>query len=132
MISGGNATVYVSDISRAVKFYSQALGFKVLQQYNDRWALIDAGSGLLIGLHLITSKDSHHQPGHEGSISIGFNAEAKLEDVIVTLKDRGVEFRSNIVDSPESPVRLAFFGDQDGNELYLIEDKLDRNADVLK
>lgn len=37
------------------------------------------------------------------------------------LKKRGVVFESDVVD--DDPVKLAFFGDPDDNELYLCEYK---------
>ena len=84
----------------------------------NEWAEIEAGN-FKIGLH----KASEHgpKPGTSGSISIGFNVTEPIEKVVATLKDKGVQFRGPIADN--DPVKLAFFGDPDGNSLYLCESK---------
>lgn len=132
MIQGGTPTIYVSDMDRAIAFYTKTLGLRLLEREDDDWASIDAGDGLVLGL----------QPGGDnggrevgkggrdvgngaraggGSISIGFNVTAPLEEVIAELKQRGVEFRGPIQGQQDVPIRLAFFGDPDGNALYLCE-----------
>jgi len=40
MITGGNATVYVSDMDRAVSFYVNVLGLKLGQRFGNHWAEI--------------------------------------------------------------------------------------------
>src|SRR5713101_6395731 len=49
MFSGGNVTVYVSNMDRAVRFYSETLGLKLAYRFGDHWASIEAGTGLTIG-----------------------------------------------------------------------------------
>ena len=51
MITGGNATVYVSDMDRAVDFYVNLLGLKLGQRFGNHWAQIEVGQSLVIGLH---------------------------------------------------------------------------------
>ena len=43
MISGGNATVYVSNMDAAVRFYTEDLGLKLTNRFGDHWATIEAG-----------------------------------------------------------------------------------------
>jgi hypothetical protein len=50
-IRGGNASVYISDMDRAVAFYTEALGLPLRTRIGGEWAEIDAGDGLVIGLH---------------------------------------------------------------------------------
>ena len=50
MIQGGNATIYVSDMDRAVGFYTSTLGLKLQFRAGNHWAQVDAGKGLQIGL----------------------------------------------------------------------------------
>ena len=45
MFSGGNVTVYVSNMDRAVRFYSDTLGLKLAYRFGDHWASIEAGTG---------------------------------------------------------------------------------------
>ena len=51
MFSGGNVTVYVSNMDKAVRFYSETLGLKLAYRFGDHWASVEAGKGLTIGLH---------------------------------------------------------------------------------
>lgn len=116
MIQGGTPTIYVRDMDRAVTFYTRTLGLKLLERQDDDWASIDAGDGLVLGLQ----PGNGPRPGG-GSIAIGFNVTEPLEEVIATLERRGVSFQGAVQGRAEVPVRLAFFGDPDGNALYLCE-----------
>ncbi|HWR82722.1 MAG TPA: VOC family protein [Candidatus Deferrimicrobium sp.] len=113
------AVVFVSDIDRAVQFYTETLGLKLQFRAEDKWAEVDAGSGFTLGLHLAGSDSA--KPGERGAISVGLNARKPLDQVVATLRSRGVIFRGPIQEDP--PVRLAFFNDPDGNDLHLWESK---------
>ena len=43
MISGGNATVYVSDMDTAVRFYTETLGLTLTNRFGNHWATLEAG-----------------------------------------------------------------------------------------
>ena len=119
MIRGGVATVYVSDLDRAVEFYTGVLELRLHVRAGDHWAAIDAGDGFLIGLH---PKSEHGpEPGARGAISVGLNVTDSLDAVVARLEAHGVRFRGPIQGDPAAPIRLAFFGDPDGNDLYLCE-----------
>jgi catechol 2,3-dioxygenase-like lactoylglutathione lyase family enzyme len=120
MISGITATVFVSNMDRAVDFYSKTLEMKLAGRWGDHYASIDIGRGAAIGLHPEESAKSP-KPGTPGSIQLGLAVDRPLEQVIADLKPKGVNFRGPIID--DGAVRLAFFGDPDGNELYLCEVK---------
>jgi catechol 2,3-dioxygenase-like lactoylglutathione lyase family enzyme len=120
MLQGITATIYVSDMDRAVDFYTKTLGLPLAGRWGDEYAGIDLGKGLAIGLHPARSPHSP-KPGSRGAIQIGFAVDKPLDDVVKDLQSRGVVFRGPVVDDVQ--VRLAFFGDPDGNDLYLIEVK---------
>lgn len=126
MIRGGNSTVWVSDMDRAIRFYTETLGLKLRLRRQDRWATIDAGDGNLVGLH--PSREGTMAAGQRGSICVGFEVSEPLEEVVATLESRGVRFEGGIREDedPEVLVRIAPFTDLDGNELYLFEYKADR------
>lgn len=124
MFSGGNATVFVSDLELAVKFYTETLGLPLKERFENDWAAVRAGA-LIIGLHPLA--DFGPRAGLVGSVAIGLDVTEPLEDVVDELTHRGVEFVGPIVEDPFSPVRLAFFKDLDGNELYLIEGGVDQD-----
>lgn len=120
MLQGITATVYVSDMDRAVEFYTKTLGLPLAGRWGDEYAGIDLGKGIAIGLHPARSPHSP-KPGSGGSIQIGFAVDGPLDGVVKDLQSRGVAFRGPIVDDVQ--VRLAFFADPDGNPLYLTEVK---------
>lgn len=117
MISGGSATIYVADMDRAVEFYTETLGLKLHDRFENEWAAVDAGNGFLIGLHPTT--EDGPEPGQAGSIQVGLFVDQPLEEVHETFFRRGVRFQGPIVN--DRAVRLAYFTDPDGNQLYLCE-----------
>jgi predicted enzyme related to lactoylglutathione lyase len=117
MINGGNATIFVSDLNRAVKFYTETLELKLRYQAEDKWAEVDAGNGLVLGLH--PAGPQSVTPGTRGAISIGFVVTKSLDEVVHSLTERGVTFHGPLTE--DGTVRLAFFADPDGNDLYLCE-----------
>src|SRR4051794_30251612 len=62
-----NVTVMVSDIERAVQFYTEALGLPLKTRAGDEWAEVQA-PGLTIALH--PASQYGPQPGQAGSLSI--------------------------------------------------------------
>ena len=80
MITDGNATVYVSDMDRAVSFYVNVLGLKLGQRFGNHWAEIKAGENLVIGLH--TKSVKAPPPGTSGAISIGLTIDEPIDQVV--------------------------------------------------
>jgi len=119
MITGGNATVYVSDMDRAVAFYVGTLGLALRSRAGHHWAEVAAGADLVIGLHPQSEKSP--APGASGAILIGFNIDEPMADAVERLTQKGVQFRGPIVNDEEAGIALAFFGDPDGNDLYLCQ-----------
>jgi catechol 2,3-dioxygenase-like lactoylglutathione lyase family enzyme len=117
MFSSGNVTIYVTNMDRAVKFYSETLGLKLAYRFGDHWASVELGKGLTIGLHP-TSGDVAVSPSKNGP-SIGLELEGTLEEAMKTLSARGVVF-DGIVGEGKSG-KFAHFHDPDGNALYLAE-----------
>ena len=117
VISGGNATIYVADMDASVTFYSETLGLRLAFRAGDHWATIDAGNGFQLGLH----PASEHQPapGTAGGVTVGLAVDQPIEQVVSTLRKRGVSFQGPIID--EGMLKLAFFTDPDGNAFYLAE-----------
>ena len=118
MIDNGNATVFVSDMSRAVEFYTKVLGMKLRMRAGDHWAEVQAGD-LIIGLH--PAGPESPKPGTPGAVQIGLTVTKPLDEAVDELTRRGVAFHGPVVDDEQ--VRLAFFADPDGNVSYLCEIK---------
>lgn len=103
----------VQNMDRAVKFYTEKLGFPLKVRFGDNWAEVDAGS-ISIGLH---PTEDGAPVSSEGGATVSF-AVSDLESVISVLKSRGVE-----VGEVRNPPRgkFAMVKDSEGNYLHMIE-----------
>jgi catechol 2,3-dioxygenase-like lactoylglutathione lyase family enzyme len=117
VITSGLATVVVADVPRAIKFYVEVLGFKLRAHPAPAWAEIDTAGGLVLGLH--AAGEHGPKPGASGSISLGFEVNQPIAEVVAVLENRGVKFHGPVRD--DGQVLLAFFSDPDGTALYLAE-----------
>ena len=117
MITGGNATVFVSNMDRAVQFYTQVLGLKLTNRFGDHWATVDAGKGLTIGLHPASPK--YPAPGTKGGMMLGMEVDGAIDQVVATLVKKGVQFKDSVVRSEAG--NFVHLEDPDGNEIYLWE-----------
>lgn len=117
LIEGGSPTLFVRDMNRAVRFYNETLGLRIAYRAADHFCMIDAGAGLQIGLHPPARNAA--QPGTRGSIQVGLNVTRPIQEVVDELTSRGVNFHGPVED--DGAVKLAFFNDPDGNDLYLCE-----------
>ncbi|MBX2911920.1 MAG: VOC family protein [Cyclobacteriaceae bacterium] len=109
-IQGGNVTVMVANMDRAIKFYTETLGLKLANRYGDHWADIEA-PGIAIGLYPTAS---HANKGD--NLQIGLKV-PDLDKAISMLERKGLHFNIH----NDGQVRLAFFTDPDGNTLYLAQ-----------
>jgi len=116
MVSGGNATVFVSNMDSAVLFYTETLGLKLTNRFGDNWATVQAGKGLTIGLHPASPK--YPAPGTKGSMILGLEIDEPIAAVISRLSEKGVRFGPVTRDEPGAFVHLE---DPDGNEIYFWE-----------
>ena len=105
MISGGNATVYVSNLDAAIQFYTERLGLKLTNRVGQQWATVQTGpsywttdevlAGLTIGLHPHSPK--YPAPGTAGGIGFGFETYEPIDEVAAHLIERGVRVDPEIV-----------------------------------
>jgi catechol 2,3-dioxygenase-like lactoylglutathione lyase family enzyme len=117
MISGGNATIFVSNMDRAVDFYTRILGLRLSNRFGDNWATVEAGKGLTIGLHPASPK--HPAPGTKGATMIGLEIDEPIDGLIARLSEQGVPIKGSV--TRDEPGNFAHFEDPDGNEIYLWE-----------
>ncbi|HEX3745285.1 MAG TPA: VOC family protein [Bryobacteraceae bacterium] len=117
MITGGNATVFVSNMDRAVQFYIEVLGLKLTNRFGDNWATVEAGKGLTIGLHPASSK--YPAPGTKGGIMLGLEIEGAIDQAVASLSRKGVQFKDPVVKTEAG--NFVHLEDPDGNEIYLWE-----------
>jgi lactoylglutathione lyase len=123
-------TVSVSNLDRALKFYRDLLGFKVLRQESPEEGVtahfLDVGNDHTLRL---LSFDSATKPGNwipddlqTGLRHLGF----KVRDVDATtarFKQAGVHFTLDPLDATGG-VRIAFFEDPDGTLLEIVQNEL--------
>jgi len=117
MISGGNATVFVSNMDRAVEFYTKSLGMKLTNRFGDHWATVEAGKGLTIGLHPASPK--YPAPGTKGGMMLGLEIDEPIDRVVSRLSEKGVQMKGSVV--REEAGNFVHLEDPDGNEIYLWE-----------
>src|ERR1700704_3284775 len=113
MFRSGNVTLYVKNMDRAVRFYTETLGLKLAYRFGDHWASVELGKGLTIGLHPASGGIEPSSP--KGGPSIGLELEGTLEDAMKTLGGRGVDFLGVLHEGKAG--RFAHFHDPDGNLL---------------
>jgi predicted enzyme related to lactoylglutathione lyase len=117
MISGGNATVFVSNMDHSVRFYTEVLDLKLTNRFGDHWATVEAGKGLTIGLHPASPK--YPAPGTKGSTMLGLEIDEPIAGVVARLGEKGVRFKGSVV--PDRSGNFVHLEDPDGNEIYLWE-----------
>lgn len=117
-ICGGNVSVYVSDMDRAVDFYTSRLGLRLRTRIQNEWAEVDAGLGLILGLHPARPPETV-SPGTAGAINIELAVTKPLEEVVAELSARGVRFSTPIQSFPA--VKLISLLDPDGNTILLAQ-----------
>lgn len=111
-INSSRVNVMVSDMDKSIDFYTNTLGLKLLNQYGQHYAEIQAPD-LLIGLH---PKNENTLVGN--NISIGFGVK-EFDTVIEALKLKGIKFSVEV----DGWIRLAYFKDLDNNSLFFAENK---------
>ena len=114
MIKGGNVTVFVTDVSKAVQFYTKVLGLKLLKRHTKHWATLSAGSGLIVGLH--EKSPNHPQPGTKGAVILGLQVPGSLRTELERLESLKVHVERSGVDDIG---KFAYIHDPDGNPLYV-------------
>lgn len=97
MIRGGNAVLFVSDISTAIRFYVETLGMKLVEE-SRKAMVVDAGEGFRFSLEVGTARGA-----------LVFHPKIPLLEAIEILGNRGIAFDET-----------GRFHDPDGNKLQLV------------
>lgn len=114
----GQIAVTVHDIDRAVTFYRDTLGLKLLFQAPPKMAFFDCG-----GVRLMLAVPEEAEFDHPGSVLY-----YKVDDIQATwatLRDRGADLRSEphfLARMPDHDLWMAFFRDTEGNTLALMSE----------
>src|SRR5688572_7274223 len=114
LLSGGHAIVYVSDMDAAIRFYTDTLGLKLTNRFENHFATAEVGRSLVLGIHPRTPNTP--VPGTKGSVTLGLVVDEPLDTVVTRLAQRGVRLnnRSELAQSVD-------IEDLDGNVITLWE-----------
>jgi catechol 2,3-dioxygenase-like lactoylglutathione lyase family enzyme len=121
----GQIACTVADVPRAVAFYRDAMGLKLLFEAPPGLAFFECG-----GIRLMLSQpEGDFKPGGSSAV-IYF----RISDIMATqqaLKSRGVPFVDEphlIAKMPDHELWMCFFKDPDGHTLALMEERRDGAA----
>jgi catechol 2,3-dioxygenase-like lactoylglutathione lyase family enzyme len=115
-VASGNVTVYISNMDRAVRFYTEVLGLKLAYRFGDHWASVESGQGLTIGLHPASGE---MPAGRKGSMAIGLELTGSIEDAMKKLGAKGLAFQEVVNEGKAG--KFVGLEDPEGNMLYLAE-----------
>jgi len=101
---------YVTDMDRAIKFYTEVLALPLKVRFENHWAEVDAGP-ITIGLHPTDS------PPKQGGGTISCNVK-DLESFVKEIKSKGAKVGK--IQSPERG-KFVMVSDPDGNEIHVVE-----------
>jgi predicted enzyme related to lactoylglutathione lyase len=106
------------DVARAVSFYRDTLGLKLLFEAPPQMAFFDCG-----GIRLMVGVPTEPEFDHPGSI-LYFRVD-DIRSAHATFQERGVTFRSEphlVAKMPDHELWMAFFHDSEGNTLALMSE----------
>lgn len=115
----GQIAMNASDIPRAVRFYRDALGMRLLFEVPPKMAFFDCA-----GVRLMLSLPENAEYDHPGSV-LYFRVD-DIAQAHATLKERGVTFSDEphlIARMPDHELWMTFFKDTEGNTLALMAEK---------
>lgn len=110
-------TIFVADMDRAVKFYSEVLGCKLEMRFGNEWAQLKT-DGATLGLHPASAENP---AGVKGSIQLGIEVKDSIRDRVDQMTSKGVKFIGPVRD--DGQILFANFTDPDGNPMYLAQQK---------
>ena len=113
----GYANIYVSDIERAVRFYRDILGLKLLMRDDSFGYAGFDGVSIRIGISVVRPGTDNFTDLVGGQTGIACTAPA-IDPIFDALRNQGVQFPLEPADQPWGG-RLALFSDPDGNVFYL-------------
>ena len=118
----GHILVRVLDLDRSKKFYTEVLGFKILEEDPEHGGTFLALEGQSHAIDLFQVKDAdaalRQTPGVRGLGHIAFRveSEADLKEAYASLQQHGVEITRTIDHVSQKSI---YFNDPDGNTLEI-------------
>ncbi len=104
---------WTADMDRAVGFYADVLGLRLVRRDGESWAVFDAG-GRMFALHGALEG----RPVQPGGATAVFSVD-DLDRARALLEEKGIEFGHE--GDVQGYARFASFHDPDGNTVQIIE-----------
>lgn len=114
-ISFKNLVVFVTDLSKARKFYSDLLGLPIAGQ-SEMLIEFFPGAATTLGVSLALHEDARCLVGRHTGITLKVE---KIVELCETLKNGGVNFVEPLESSPWG--KMAVIQDFDGNMIALVD-----------
>jgi catechol 2,3-dioxygenase-like lactoylglutathione lyase family enzyme len=128
----------VTDLDRAIRFYTEILGFKIALQYEDAIAWLNFGQyrddvqGLGQGFHDVALYKVAHAAPEDRRTRAGMNHMAlrlrtpeEVDRAAELLQSRGVTILKGPQTHKEDGDRYLYFEDPDGNMIELVASTVD-------
>ena len=115
----GQISMNAHDIPRAVRFYRDALGMRLLFEVPPKMAFFDCA-----GVRLMLSLPETAEYDHAGSVMY-FRVD-DIDQTYAALTERGVVFADTphfVARMPDHELWMTFFKDPEGNTLALMAEK---------
>lgn len=112
------AWIVVNDLDKAIHFFTEVVGLKVLQR-SDEWGWAELGGpdgGSELGIAL-ASMEMHVKPGQNAIMTFD------VADILKSkseMSKKGAKLLGDIIEVP-GHVKLQFFQDPDGNLFQLVQ-----------
>jgi glyoxylase I family protein len=106
---------WVSDMDRALAFYTRALGLEVVRRHGNEWCELEAGP-IRMALHGGGTAESD---GREPGGTVVFEVD-DIDEARFSMELHGAVFAEH-VGEVEGTARFVSFTDPDGNRMQLIE-----------
>lgn len=115
----GQIAMNTTDIPRAVRYYRDALGMRLLFEVPPKMAFFDCA-----GVRLMLSLPENAEYDHPGSV-LYFRVD-DIAQAHAALKERGVNFADEphlVARMPDHELWMTFFKDTEGNTLALMSER---------
>lgn len=114
-LSFNHAMIYTAHLPESLQFYSEILGFQVLDSYPGVYARLKSAGGTTIALHLLDA--GQQLDARTEGVRLYFEVRA-LDALCAALEKKGVKFDQMPKDMPWG-WRHAYLHDPDGHEVSL-------------
>jgi len=129
----------VADLNRAIRFYTQILGFKIAFQYEDAVVWLNFGQyrddvgGLGEGFHDVAlyqvanpAPEDRRRRAGMNHMALRLRAPEEVDQAAQYLHSKGVKVLKGPLTHKEDRDRYLYFEDPDGNMIELVASTVDR------